>query len=109
MPHEPQHGLLELPLAHLTMAHGNPAIGDELLDFGGPRPDGLTRLCTKYTCPPRPISCSMAVRITPCSKGATTVWMARRSLGGVSITDISRSPSSDMCSVRGIGVAVMVR
>ena len=31
-----------------------------------------------------------------------------RSLGGVSITLMSRSPSSDMCSVRGIGVADMV-
>ena len=34
--------------------------------------------------------------------------MARRSLGGVSITDMSRRPSSDMCSVRGIGVALML-
>ena len=33
--------------------------------------------------------------------------MASRSLGGVSITDISRRPSSDMCSVRGMGVALM--
>ncbi len=41
------------------------------------------------------------------SKWATTVWMASRSLGGVSITDISRKPSSDMCRVRGIGVALM--
>jgi hypothetical protein len=31
----------------------------------------------------------------------TAIW-------GVSITDISRSPSIDMCSVRGIGVALMV-
>ena len=35
------------------------------------------------------------------------VWIARRSLGGVSITLMSRSPTSDMCSVRGMGVADM--
>ena len=29
----------------------------------------------------------------------------RRPSGGVSITDMSRSPASDICSVRGIGVA----
>src|ERR1039458_8759913 len=39
--------------------------------------------------------------------GATTVWMASRSLGGVSITDKSRRPNNDMCSVRGMGVALM--
>ena len=50
----------------------------------------------------------MAVLIRSVLKWATTVWMARRSLGGVSITDMSRMPSSDMCSVRGIGVALMV-
>ena len=36
------------------------------------------------------------------------VWIASRSLGGVSITLISRKPTSDMCSVRGMGVADMV-
>ena len=36
---------------------------------------------------------------------ATTVWMAMRSLGGVSMTRMSRRPTSDMCSVRGMGVA----
>src|SRR6266446_10945 len=34
--------------------------------------------------------------------------MAMRSLGGVSITLISRSPTRDMWSVRGIGVAAKV-
>ena len=31
--------------------------------------------------------------------------MARRSRGGVSITDMSRNPASDILSVRGMGVA----
>ena len=42
------------------------------------------------------------------SNAATTVWMAMRSLGGVSITLKSRTPVSDMCSVRGMGVAESV-
>ena len=47
----------------------------------------------------------MALRTNSSWKGATTVWIARRSRGGVSISDMSRSPTSDMCNVRGIGVA----
>ena len=39
----------------------------------------------------------------------TLVWIERRSFGGVSMTDMSRMPTSDMFSVRGIGVAVIVR
>ena len=35
--------------------------------------------------------------------------MASRSLGGVSITDMSRMPASPICSVRGMGVAESVR
>jgi len=40
---------------------------------------------------------------------ATRVSIANRSAGGVSRLVISRSPNSDMCSVRGMGVAVMVK
>ena len=35
--------------------------------------------------------------------------MASRSLGGVSMTDMSRMPASPICSVRGMGVAERVR
>ena len=38
----------------------------------------------------------------------TLVWIDRRSFGGVSMIDMSRMPTSDMFSVRGIGVAVIV-
>ena len=50
----------------------------------------------------------MAERMSFSSNLATTVWMAMRSLGGVSMTLMSRRPISDMCSVRGMGVADMV-
>ena len=39
------------------------------------------------------------------SNFTTLVWIASRSFGGVSMIDMSRMPTSDMCSVRGIGVA----
>src|SRR5579885_2775514 len=47
----------------------------------------------------------MACLMRSSRKGETLVWMARRSRGGVSIRDISRRPTRDMCSVRGMGVA----
>ena len=40
--------------------------------------------------------------------GATKVLIARRFWGAVAITEKSRMPSSDMASVRGMGVAVSV-
>jgi len=42
-------------------------------------------------------------------KGVTTVCTDSRSLGGVSIRLMSRSPVRDMFNVLGIGVAVRVR
>ena len=39
--------------------------------------------------------------------GTRYVWMAIRPGGGVSITDRSRTPASDICNVRGMGVAVI--
>ena len=42
------------------------------------------------------------------SNGETKVRTARRSIGGVAMIDISRTPESANCKVRGIGVAVSV-
>ena len=67
------------------------------------------RLWTKYTCPPRSSSVRIARASTAPSNLTTLVWMDSRSRGGVSMIDMSRMPISDMLSVRGIGVAVMVR
>ena len=67
-----------------------------------------TRLWTKKICPPRFNSRSTAWRINSGSKRATRVSTARRSSGGVSRFEMSRSPSRPMCSVRGMGVAVIV-
>ena len=54
------------------------------------------------------ISRRMALRISSASKRQMRVSIACRSRGGVVRLEISRMPSSDMCSVRGIGVAVIV-
>ena len=43
------------------------------------------------------------------SYSTTYVCTGRRSSGGVLITDISRTPTRDIWSVRGIGVALKVR
>jgi hypothetical protein len=66
-------------------------------------------LWTKNTWPPRAISVRIARTSTAESNFTTFVWIASRSFGGVSITDMSRMPTSDMFNVRGIGVAVIVR
>ena len=47
----------------------------------------------------------MASRTRPAEASATRVWMGRRSSGGVSMTLMSRTPTSAMLSVRGMGVA----
>ena len=67
-----------------------------------------TRLCTKNTWPPRSSSRAIASSSSPSSHGSTKVRIGERSRGGVSMSVRSRSPASDRCSVRGIGVAVSV-
>ncbi len=67
-----------------------------------------TRLWTKKIWPPRFSSRSTAWRISSGSKRVTRVSTASRSSGGVSRFEMSRTPNSDRCSVRGIGVAVIV-
>ena len=51
----------------------------------------------------------MASRTNWGSKGRIAVSTAMRSLGGVSMTDRSRTPASDSWRVRGTGVADMAR
>ena len=64
-----------------------------------------TRLCRKNACPPRAASRSSAWRTSSSSYSPTQVRTGRRPSGAVSMTEMSRSPASDICSVRGIGVA----
>ena len=67
-----------------------------------------TRLCTKKTCPPRLIS----RRIGSVDRALVVFDDVRQDRmpvrGRVPISDRSRIPSSDRCSVRGIGVAESV-
>ncbi len=69
----------------------------------------LTRLCTKYTCPSRFNSWSIAFLITSESKRNKSVCIDCLSWGAVFRDEISLIPRRDRCNVRGIGVAVNVR
>ena len=72
-----------------------------------PPPRSSRRGCAGRTPgPSRASSRSSACLISSSSYSPTYVRIGRRPSGGVSITEMSRSPASDMWSVRGIGVAL---
>ena len=105
--HELHHHFLQLAFSHLPMAHRDAGAGT-VPEFWPRLPDCFHSIVNEIDLP-------FAVEflfnrrldqlVVPV---ATTVWIAIRSLGSVSITLMSRNPTSDMCSVRGIGVADMV-
>ena len=66
------------------------------------------RLLTKYTCPLRDSSKLTASAMISAPKVCISVWMGYRLGGGVWITLRSRAPTSENCSVRGMGVADIV-
>ena len=106
---EAEHRPLELVLAHLPVPDRRScASGTSRCSRLPIEKIDSTRLWTKYTCPPRASSLRMARSITGASNLTTLVWIDSRSFGGVSMIDMSRMPTSDMFSVRGIGVAVIV-
>jgi hypothetical protein len=97
----------KLGLAHLSVAHEHARFGHQLAQLGRNLVDGFDAVVHEV---------NLAAALQLLLDGgadqlfiptATTVWMAMRSLGGVSITLMSRRPSMDMCSVRGMGVADM--
>ena len=63
---------------------------------------------TKKVWPPRSCSRRIASRTVTESNGVTKVLTANRSTGAVAIRLKSFTPVSDICRVRGIGVAVSV-
>ena len=65
--------------------------------------------CTKKTCPPRPTSYAIAFFIRLTSKTSIDVRMGCLPGGGVLMVETSRTPTRENCSVRGIGVALMLR
>ena len=64
---------------------------------------------TTKICPPRCFSRKIASLRMIESHGPTNVLTARRSTGGVAISDISLTPDNAICRVRGMGVADKVR
>ncbi len=105
---ERDHLLLQLVLAHLTVRDEEAQARAELLQLLRPPPRSSRRGCGGRT-PGRRVRprarapCAMSSS----SYSPTKVRIGRRPSGGVSITEMSRSPESDMCSVRGIGVALI--
>ena len=99
---------LEIALAHLPVAHEHSRLRTHSWMKAVMEGSDCTRLWTKKTWPPRASSRWMASLMMVRLKPVTMVSMGRRSMGGVSMTERSRTPDSDMCSVRGMGVAVRV-
>ena len=105
-PDEGQHDLLELALAHLAVGHQRRRIsGTSSRTRSAASSMVSTRLCRKKLCPPRARSRRRASTTRSSSYSPTWVAIGRRPGGGVSITLMSRSPESDIWSVRGMGVA----
>ena len=101
------HLFLELALAHLAVARRAAAAPGTARRASPPPRRSSRRGCGgRTTWPPRAGSRSRACLTSSSSYSPTCVRIGRRPSGGVSIIEMSRSPASDMCSVRGIGVAV---
>ena len=104
---EREHVLLELALAHLAVRDEEAELRAELAELLGGLLDRLDAVVQVEGLPlalvlPLERDLARAPRRTrrrACGSGGGPA-------GGVSITLMSRSPASDMCSVRGIGVAV---
>ena len=103
---EREHVALELALWQLAVRDEEAQLRAELRGGARPPPRSSRPGCGGRTTG-RPRSCSRrsASRTSSSSYSPTCVRIGRRPCGGVSMTLMSRSPASDMCSVRGIGVA----
>ena len=87
------HRLLQRALVHLAVGDDDARLGHGLADAASAiAPIDATRLWTKNTWPPRASSVRIASRTTSRRNGRTWVCTARRSRGGVSMTDTSRRP-----------------
>ena len=100
------HLLLELALPHLPVRDEEAQLWAELLQL-------LRRLFDRLDAVVQverlAAALDLALERLPSTSSSsyspTYVRIGRRPSGGVSMTEMSRSPESDMCSVRGIGVA----
>ena len=103
---EREHPLLELALRHLAVGDEEAQLRAELPRAARPLPRSSRRGCAGRRTGPRARARARARAWTSSSSySPTCVRIGRRPSGGVSMTLMSRSPASDMCSVRGIGVA----
>ena len=102
------HLLLQLALAHLPVRDEETEVRRELLQLLRRL---LDRLDAVVEVEGLPLALDLALEReldSSSSYSPTVVRIGRRPSGGVSMIEMSRSPESDMCSVRGIGVALSV-
>ena len=105
---EARHHRLEFVLGHLPVADRDPGARDELLEGAGDAVDRLDAVVDVVDWPPRSSSVAIARWTTASDCGTTTVLIDMRFFGAVWISERSRTPMSDICRVRGIGVAESV-
>ena len=96
---------LELPVAHLPVRDADPHLGHEAAQLLGRLVDRLDAVVQEERLPATVVLAPIACATSSSSHSPTCVRIGLRSAGGVAITEMSRRPASDMCSVRGIGVA----
>ena len=106
---ELEHHLLQLARRHLAVADDDPRLRDELAAPRRRRSGCRARGCGRS----RPARRGSARGGSPAGSGFSSHGMtsSRRRAGPAAASseaEMSRMPSSDMCSVRGIGVAVSV-
>ncbi len=93
MAHHAKQNLFQLGVAHLPMPDADPRLGHKFLNRAARMKDGIDAVVNEIDLTlPRLSSCSMAALMRSVLKCATSVLIANRSLGGVSITDMSRKP-----------------
>ena len=99
------HALLELALGHLAVGDEEAEARAQLLQLRGRLLDRLHAVVEVEGLAVARVLRSRAVLTSSSSYSPTFVRIGRRPSGGVSMMEMSRRPESDMCSVRGIGVA----
>src|SRR5436190_22907345 len=102
MMHETRHHLFQLFLPHLAMRNAQSSVRANPSDEIGERVNRFDTVMDHVH-----LSTSLQLETDRIFDDhglefQTTVWMASRSRGAVSITDMSRKPLSAMFSVRGI-------
>ena len=104
-----RHDRLELGFVHLAVADRDARLGHELLERARDAVDRLDAVVEVVDLAAAvEFGRDRALHDRVADAGTTTVLIDMRFFGAVRISERSRTPISDICSVRGIGVAESV-